>query len=190
MIQSRYVRMTPYSAAAGGSFSRRPSSRRAALSMSSGSSSSSSRSRSSLTSACSGSPSPSSSWIAFSCWRRKNSRWPSSSCDCTCDWIFVPSSKTSSSRLRIFETSRSRSSVSASSRISCFSPVSRRRVEATRLQRPLASSTFAAAIWSSSGRYGARPMIRPKRPCAFRSSASSSRLSSVSSGTGQKRATR
>ena len=77
---------------------------------SSGSSSASSRSRSSLISACSASPSPSSSWIAFSCWRRKNSRWPFSISDWTCDWIFVPSSSTSSSRFRIVETSRSRSS--------------------------------------------------------------------------------
>ena len=182
--------MTPYSAAAAGSRSSRASSRSAALRTSSGNSSESSRSRSSFTSACSGSASPSSSWIAFSCWRRKNSRCPSSSCDCTCDWIFVPSSKTWSSRLRIFETSRSRSSVSASSRISCFSSVFSRSVEATRLQRLLASSTFAAAIESSSGRYGARPMIRPKRPWAFRSSASSSRVSSASSGRGEKRATR
>ena len=55
------------------------------------------------TSACSGSPSPSSCWIAFSCWRRKYSRWPFSISDCTCDWIFEPSSNTSSSRLRIAE---------------------------------------------------------------------------------------
>ena len=45
-----------------------------------------------------GSPSPSSCWIAFSCWRRKYSRWPFSISDCTCDWIFEPSSNTSSSR--------------------------------------------------------------------------------------------
>ena len=49
---------------------------------SSGSFTSSTRSRSSATSACSGSPSPSSSWIAFSCWRRKYSRWPFSISDC------------------------------------------------------------------------------------------------------------
>ena len=96
--------MTPYSAAAAGSLSSRASSRSAAFRTSSGSSSDSSRSRSSLTSACSASPSPSSSWIAFSCWRRKNSRWPFSISDWTCDWIFVPSSSTSSSRFRIAET--------------------------------------------------------------------------------------
>ena len=48
----------------------------------SGSSAASIFSRSSLTSACCSSPSPSSSWIAFSCWRRKNSRWPLSISDC------------------------------------------------------------------------------------------------------------
>ena len=68
--------MTPCSAAAGGSFSSRESSRSAALRACSGSSAASICSRSSLTSACCSSPSPSSSWIAFSCWRRKNSRWP------------------------------------------------------------------------------------------------------------------
>ena len=146
--------MTPYSAAAAGSRSSRASSRRAALSTSSGSSSASSRSRSSLISACSASPSPSSSWIAFSCWRRKNSRWPFSISDWTCDWIFVPSSRTSSSRFRITETSRRRSSTFTSSSSCCFSSVLRRSVDATRWQSALGSSTFAAASWSSSGRYG------------------------------------
>ncbi len=108
-IQSRYVRMTPYSAAADGSRSSRrarasPPSRRPPAARAPRAA----RASSSI-SACSGSPSPSSSWIAFSCWRRKNSRWPFSSSDCTCDWIFVPSSNTSSSRLRISETSRRRS---------------------------------------------------------------------------------
>ena len=146
--------MTPYSAAAAGSLSSRASSRRAALSTSSGSSSASSRSRSSLISACSASPSPSSSWIAFSCWRRKNSRWPFSISDWTCDWIFVPSSRTSSSRFRIAETSRRRSSTFTSSSSRCFSSVRMRTVEATRWQSALGSSTLAAASCSSSGRYG------------------------------------
>ena len=95
------MRITPYSAAAAGRRSRRASSRSTALRVSSGRSAVSTRSRSSRISACSGSPSPSSSWIAFICWRRKNSRWPFSISDWTCDWIFVPSSKTSSSRFRI-----------------------------------------------------------------------------------------
>ena len=72
---------------------------------------------SSLTSACSGSPSPSSSWIALSCWRRKYSRCPFSISDCTCDWIFEPSSKTSTSRERIAEIWRSRCSTSTVSRM-------------------------------------------------------------------------
>ena len=95
--------MTPYSAAAGGSFSSRASSRSTALRASSGRFFASICSRSSASSACCSSPSPSSSWIAFSCWRRKNSRWPLSISDWTCDWIFEPSSTTSSSRLRIIE---------------------------------------------------------------------------------------
>ena len=93
--------MTPYSAAAGGSFSSRPSSRSACLRGSSGSSAASIRSRSSVISACCSSASPSSSWIAFICWRRKNSRWPLSISDSTCDWILVPRRTTSSSRVRI-----------------------------------------------------------------------------------------
>ena len=50
--------------------------------------------------ACS-SPSPSSFWIAFICSRRKYSRWFLPTSDCTCDWIFEPSSSTSSSLIRI-----------------------------------------------------------------------------------------
>ena len=176
--------MTPYSAAAGrqplepaelalGGLARRP---RAA-------SSASSRSRSSFTSACSGSPSPSSCWIAFSCWRRKYSRWPFSISDCTCDWIFEPSSNTSSSRLRIAETCRSRCSTSTVSRSSCRSSVLIvRSVEATRCASALGSSTFAAASCSSSGRYGARPMMRAKRPWTLRVSASTSGVSISTSG--------
>ena len=102
--------MTPYSAAADGSFSSRESSRRAAFSTCSGRFFSSSWPRSSLISACCSSPSPSSSWMAFSCCRRKNSRWPLSISLATCDWIFEPSSDISTSRLRISETARSRSS--------------------------------------------------------------------------------
>ena len=143
----------------------------------------SSRSRSSASSACSGSASPSSCWIAFSCWRRKYSRWPFSISDCTWDWIFEPSSNTSSSRLRIAETVRSRCSTSTSSRICWRSSVLIvRSVEATRWQSALGSSTFAAASCSSSGRYGARPMIRANRPWTFRVSASTSGVSSRTSG--------
>ena len=108
-------------------------------------------SRSSASSACCSSPSPSSSWIAFSCWRRKYSRWPFSSSDWTCDWIFVPSSTTSSSRLRMRSTSRSRSETSLCSSSACFSSVFSRSVEATRCESALGSSTLAAASSSSDG---------------------------------------
>ena len=177
--------MTPYSAAAGGSFSSRAElalgglahvlrqarrARRAARAAP-------------FTSACSGSPSPSSCWIAFSCWRRKYSRWPFSISDWTCDWIFEPSSNTSSSRLRIAETLRSRSSTLTVSRISCRSSVLIvRSVEATRCASALGSSTFAAASCSSSGRYGASPMMRANRPWTLRVSASTSGVSSSTSG--------
>ena len=67
--------MTPYSAEAAGSFSSRASSRSTALRASSGSVDLVRAVTELLISACSGSPSPSSSWIAFSCWRRKYSRW-------------------------------------------------------------------------------------------------------------------
>ena len=106
--------MTPYSAAAEGSFSSRDSSRFAAFSASSGRFASSICVRSSSSSACSGSLSPSSSWIAFICWRRKYSRCVFSISDSTCDWIFEPSSNTSSSRLRIAAVARRRCSTSTS----------------------------------------------------------------------------
>ncbi len=164
--------MIPYSAAAEGSFSSRPTSRLTALSTSSGKFFSATCSRNSFSSACCSSPSPSSSWIAFSCWRRKNSRCPLSISEATCDWILDPSSETSSSRSRISETARRRSSTFVSSSSSCRSSVRRRTVEATRWQSALGSSTFAAANWSSSGRYGVRPMIRANCPCTLRVRAS------------------
>ena len=181
-IHSRYVRITPCSAAAEGSRSSRESSRSAALRTSSGSTIDCSRSRSSSNSARSGSLSPSSSWIAFSCWRRKNSRCPFSISDCTCDWIRVPSSKTSSSRFRMRETCRSRCSTLTSSSSSCFSSVFSRSVDATRWQSALGSSTFAAASSSSSGRYGTSAMIRANSACTLRVSASTSGVSSSTSG--------
>ena len=149
--------MTPYSAAADGSFSRRDSSRVAALYTSSGSPASSIRARSSVSSACCSSPSPSSSWIAFSCWRRKNSRWPFSISDCICDWMRLPSSSSSSSRFRRRSSSRSRSSTFSSSRSCCFSSVLIRRSEATKLTRAVGSSTLASAICSSSGQVRDEP---------------------------------
>ncbi len=90
--------MTPYSAAAEGSFDSLSSSRRACLSTSSGRPALSMRSRSSLISAWVSSVSPSSSWMALSCCRSTYSRWFLSISDCTWSWIFEPSSRTSSSR--------------------------------------------------------------------------------------------
>ena len=147
--------MTPYSAAAGGSSRAARARARPPCATSSGSSQLVELRRSSSTSACCSSPSPSSSWIAFSCWRRKYSRWPFSISDWTWDWIFEPSSMTSSSRFRITESSRSRSSTPRLEQ-PCFSSIFSRMVEATRYESALGSSTFAAAIWSSSGRYGTR----------------------------------
>src|SRR5215831_342617 len=175
--------MTPYSAAADGSFSRRASSRSTALRTSSGRFFSSTCWRSSLISACCSSPSPSSSWIAFSCWRRKNSRWPFSISDWTCDWIFEPSSTTSSSRFRIARIARRRASTLASSRRACLSSVLILSVEATRCESALGSSTFAAASSSSAGRYGTSEINRLNSFWTLRVSASSSGLSSTTSGT-------
>ena len=70
---------------------------------------------------------------------------------------------------------RSRCSTSTSSSSSCRSSVwIGRSVEATRLASALGSSTFVAASCSSAGRYGARPMIWPKRSWTLRVSASTS----------------
>ena len=189
-IHSTYVRMTPYSPEAAGSFSSRASSRSTALRASSGSVTSFARFRSSVISACSGSASPSSSWIAFSCWRRKYSRWVDSISETTWFWIFEPSSATSSSRLRITSTARRRFSTSSSSSSCCFSSVFRRSVEATRWQSALGSSTLAAASASSSGRYGMRPISRAKSVCTFCESACVWGVSSYTSGTSMKRPTR
>ena len=67
---SRYVRATEYSAAAGGIFESRSSSRSASRWASSDMPADSIFSRSSVSSWLRSSPSPSSFWIAFSCSRR------------------------------------------------------------------------------------------------------------------------
>src|ERR1041385_4536851 len=182
--------MTPYSAAADGSFSSRESSRSTALRTSSGSFFSSTCWRSSSISACCSSPSPSSSWIAFSCWRRKNSRWPFSISDWTWDWIFEPSSTTSSSRFRIARIARRRASTFSSSRRACLSSVLIRSVEATRCESALVSSTLAAASSSSAGRYGTSEIRRLNSFWTLRVRASSSSLSSTMSGTSRNSPTR
>ena len=110
--------------------------------------------RSSADLACTSSLSPSSSWIAFSCWRRKYSRWPLSSSDWTCDWIFEPIATTSSSRARISESRRSRLETSSSSSSSCFSSVVQPQGAGDQVASALGSSTLATITCSSSGRYG------------------------------------
>ena len=138
------------------------------------------------TSACSGSPSPSSCWIAFSCWRRKYSRWPFSISDCTCDWIFEPSSNTSSSRLRIAETVRSR--CSTFDLLEDLLPLlgldraQRRCDEMRRARSGRRRSPRRAA--APPGRYGASPMMRAKSPWTLRVSASTSGVSVRTSGSG------
>ena len=147
--------MTPYSAAAGGSFSRRASSRSTAFRASSGSPSAVERARAARRPPPAlGRPrrAPPGSPSAAGAGRTRAG--PSPSPTATCDWIFEPSSNTSSSRFRIRETSRSRVSTSASSSSRCFSSVFSRSVEATRCVSAPGSSTFAAASCSSSGRYG------------------------------------
>ena len=184
--------MTPYSAAAVGRRSRRPSSRSAALRTSSGSVSAGPAARAARSPRpARGRPRRAPAWIAFSCWRRKYSRWPFSISDCTCDWIFEPSSSTSTSRERIAEMWRRRCSTSACSRSSWRSSVGIvRSVEATRWASALGSSTFVAASCSSAGRYGARPMICAKRPWTLRVSASTSGVSAFSSGSASNSPTR
>ena len=76
--------------------------------------------------------SPSSSWMAFSCWRRKYSRWLFSISDWTWAWILEPSSSTSSSRFSNSVRRRSRLETSISSSSSCFSSVFSRSAPAIR----------------------------------------------------------
>ena len=148
--------MTPCSAAAGGRFSSRPSSRSACLRTSSGRSIAASCSRSSLASAADSSNSPSSSWIALSCWRRMNSRCVRSMSDWTWFWISEPIEMTSSSRASASVRRRRRLATLGSSSSACLSSVgSRSEPEMMWLSAP-GSSTLATAICSSSGRYGHR----------------------------------
>ena len=100
---------------------------------SSGGSASASWRRSSSTSACSSSASPSSSRIALSCWRRKNSRWPLLQVESgrrSGSWR--PSSSSSSSRLQSTVRRRRRASRSDSSSSSWRSSTDRRIDDAIR----------------------------------------------------------
>ena len=177
--------MTPCSAACVGRFSSRESSRSTCLRTSSGRSSSASCSRSSLASAADSSNSPSSSWIALSCWRRTNSRCVRSISDCTWLWISEPIEMTSSSRASTSVSRRRRSATFDSSSSACFSSVGRRSDPEMRWLSPLASSTFATAICSSSGRYGTASTICENVCCTLRMSAVSSSDSSTTSGSSE-----
>ena len=120
----------------------------------SGSSSSCRVERSSSTSASAGSCSPSSSWIAFSCWRRTHSRWPFSISALTWLWIFEPIATMSSSRARISDSRRRRLPTSTSSSSAWRSSLPIRSAPAIRWLSADGSSRLATAICSSSGRYG------------------------------------
>ncbi len=163
--------MTPCSAAAVGSDSRRLSSRSACLRTSSGSATASRRSRRRAASSVDSSNSPSSAWIALSCWRRTNSRWPLSISDWTWDWIFEPIEMTSSSRCRPSTSLRSRAVTSTSSSSACFSSVFIRSDPAMRCESVDGSSMFDTASRSSSGRYGTSSTIRENVSCTVRMSA-------------------
>ena len=95
------------------------------------------------------------------------------------------------SRERIAEIWRSRCSTSTVSRSSWRSSVGIvRSVEATRCASALGSSMFAAASCSSSGRYGASPMICANSPWTLRVSASTSGVSTFTSGSASNSPTR
>ena len=125
------------------------------------------------------SPSPSSLWIAFSCSRRKYSRWFLPTSDCTCDWIFEPSSSTSSSLMRIrFRLSR-RARTSSVSSTSCLTAV-RDRAQARGDevgQRGPGSVMLSASVCRSSDSSGDSDTTCWKFVLMLRCSASISRRS-------------
>ena len=106
-------------------------------------------SRSCETSSPSSLPSPSSAWIAFSCWRRKYSRWLRSISPLACDEISCCIVRTSSSFVMSSWTRRSRSTGSRASRIACAPSTFRSRFEAVRsARRPGSSMLFAMTMTS------------------------------------------
>jgi hypothetical protein len=84
--------------------------------------------------------------MALSCSRRKNSRCPLESSDCTWFCILEPTSRTSTSWVRNTVSLRSRSLTFSSSRSSCFCLVSRLMFAARKSERSLGSPTFIAAM--------------------------------------------
>ena len=125
------------------------------------------------------SPSPSSFWMALSCSRRKYSRWFLPTSDCTCDWIFEPSSRTSSSLIssRLSRSRRARTSSVCST--SCLVSV-RDGAEARgdEVRQPPGSVMFEASACRSSDISGDSETICWKLVLMLRCSASISRRSS------------
>ncbi len=137
-------------------------------------------------------PSPSSDWIAFSCWRRKNSRWERSISPLAWEEISCCMARTSSSFAVSSCTLRSLSTGSTASRISCAPSTFRSRFEAVRSARRPGSSMLVA-MTITSGEIGL-PRLADFSSAAFtlRISASTSRPFSPTSGstTGSTRACR
>ena len=94
-------------------------------------------------------PSPSSDWIAFSCWRRKNSRCERSISPLAWVEISCCMARTSSSFAISSCTRRSRSRGSTASRISCAPSTLRSRFDAVRSARRPGSSMFVAMTMTS-----------------------------------------
>ncbi len=112
---------------------------------------------------------PSSCWIAFSCWRRKYSRWLLSISDCTCALDLR-------AELEHLELAGEDRRSASRSRASTSSPLEQlllllgldaqgRGDEEGRARS--GSSTLAAAISSSSGRYGTSSTIFENEPCTL-----------------------
>ena len=163
----------------------RSSSRSASFSTSSGICAASIFSRSSSISFVWSSPSPSSFWIAFICSRRKYSRWFLPTSDCTCDWIFDPSSRTSSSLIRIRFSVSMRARTSSVSSTSCFTGVAMvLRLDAMKSARRPGSVMFSASVCRSSESSGDSETTFWKLLLMLRCSASISRRSSSLSSSG------
>ncbi len=118
--------------------------------------------------------------MAFICSRRKYSRWFLPTSDWTCDWIFDPSSSTSSSLMRMRFRLSIRARMSSVSRTSCFTAVlivdSEEAMKSA--SRP-GSVMFAASVCRSSERSGDSDTTCWKFVLMLRASASISRWSSA-----------
>ena len=106
-------------------------------------------SRSWAISSASSLPSPSSDWMAFSCWRRKNSRWLRSISPLACEEISCCMVRTSSSLVMSSWTRRRRSTGSRASRMACAPSTFRSRLEAVRSARRPGSSMLLAMTMTS-----------------------------------------